>query len=171
MVSSAVPVQVSERLPAAPADTFPYLLRKGVVMSETKPDKSKPTMPSEVSSRLSLFDRFATAAAGFVSRGWFFAMCVLLVLVWAPSFFLIGDLDTWQLIINTLTTIVTFLLVALLQNTQTRADEAVQHKLNAIAEGLAQLMTQIAEDQDDKPLRGDVRELRSAVGLEDKESA
>ncbi|WP_425567632.1 low affinity iron permease family protein [Nonomuraea dietziae] len=41
-------------------------------------------------------------------------MCVLLVLVWAPSFFLIGDLDHWQLIINTLTTIVTFLLVALL---------------------------------------------------------
>jgi low affinity Fe/Cu permease len=128
-------------------------------------------MPTAVSSHLSLFDRFATAASAFVSRGWFFAMCVLLVLVWAPSYFAISNLDTWQLIINTLTTIVTFLLVALLQNTQSRSDDAVHQKLNAIAEGLAQLMNQIAEDQDIKKLGSDVRELRSAVGLEDRESA
>jgi low affinity Fe/Cu permease len=140
-------------------------------MSESKSDGAEPTMPSDVSSHLSLFDRFATTASGFVSRAWFFAMCVLLVMVWAPSFFLIGNLDTWQLIINTITTIVTFLLVALLQNTQTRANDAVQHKLNAIAGGLARLMRQIADDHDDQPLRRDVRELRSAVGLEDKESA
>lgn len=44
--------------------------------------------------------------------------------VWAPSYFVIGNVDTWQLIINTLTTIVTFLMVVLLQNSQTRADEA-----------------------------------------------
>jgi len=63
-----------------------------------------------------------------------------------PSFLLLPDVDTWQLIINTITTIVTFLLVALLQNTQKRADEAVQHKLNAVADGLADLMEALAEE-------------------------
>ena len=61
--------------------------------------------------------------------------CVVIVVIWAPTFVFM-PMDTWQLIINTLTTIITFLLVALLQNTQKRADAAVQHKLNAIAEGL-----------------------------------
>jgi hypothetical protein len=129
------------------------------------------TMPSEVSERLSLFDRFATRTGGFVSGAWFFSLCVLLVVIWAPSYFLFGTVDTWQLVINTVTTIVTFLLVALLQNTQSRANDAVQHKLNAIAEGLADLMTQVADSQQAQQLSDDTRELRSAVGLEDKESA
>jgi hypothetical protein len=131
-------------------------------------------MPSEVTSDLSPFDRFASAAARFVSRAWFFSLCVLLIVIWAPSYFVFSTADTWQLVINTATTIITFLLVALLQNTQSRADEALQHKLNAIADGLADLMTRIAEssdDSDDHPLHQDVRELRAAVGLEQKESA
>src|SRR6185295_15542238 len=96
--------------------------------------------PSGVTGKVSFFDRFAEKAGMFVSRAWFFALCVLLIIVWAPSYFLVSSLDTWQLIINTATTIVTFLLVALLQNTQRRSDEATQHKLNAIADGLADLM-------------------------------
>jgi low affinity iron permease len=130
-----------------------------------------PHMPSDVTSNLSFFDRFATHAARFVSRAWFFAACVLLVLIWAPSIVLIGNVDTWQLIINTATTIVTFLLVALLQNTQTRSDEATQDKLNAIAAGLADLMSGTADIHDHRDLRKSVKELRAAVGLEDEESA
>ena len=126
-------------------------------------------MPSQVSGNLSLFDRFASAADRVVSGAWFFAFCVLLVVIWLPSFVLIRDVNTWQLIINTLTTIVTFLLVALLQNTQTRSDEAVQHKLNAIADGLADLMEQMADDRPDR--RRDYEELRAAVGLEKRESS
>lgn len=126
-----------------------------------------PEMPSEVTKSLSMFDRFATAASHFVSRAWFFALCVLLVVVWLPSFFVISSLDTWQLIINTVTTIVTFLLVALLQNTQTRSEEALHQKLNALAEGLAQLMKQ----QGDGSMDDEISELRAAVGLEDKESS
>jgi low affinity Fe/Cu permease len=128
-----------------------------------------PHMPSDVSADVSVFDRFAKGAAGFFSKPWFFAICVLLVLVWAPSFFLIRDVNTWQLIINTATTIVTFLMVALLQNTQTRADEATQDKLNAIADGLADLMKSAARN--DPQLSQDLIELRDAVGLEDRESA
>ena len=128
-------------------------------------------MPSDVTARLSFFDNFATRAAQFVSRAWFFAGCLLLVLLWAPSILVIRNLDTWQLIINTATTIVTFLLVALLQNTQTRNDEATQDKLNAVAQALAVLMTDTAELHDRPGLHQAVRELRDAVGIEDRESA
>lgn len=96
-------------------------------------------------------------------------ICVLLVVLWAPSYFVLSKLTTWQLIINTLTTIVTFLLVALLQNTQKRADDAVQHKLNAIADALADLMAQVADDH--PKLHTDCAELRAAVGLEQRETA
>lgn len=126
-------------------------------------------MPSDVSPDIGFFDRFAGHAAIFVSKAWFFALCVILVVVWAPSYFAISSIDTWQLIINTATTIVTFLLVALLQNTQSRAEMAVQDKLNAIAKGLADLMTAIAEDKPN--LQRDIVELTDAVGLETRESA
>src|SRR6476659_5788806 len=75
----------------------------------------QPHMPSDVTPEVGFFDRFAATASRFFSQAWFFSLCVILVLVWAPSYFLIGNLDTWQLIINTATTIVTFLMVALLQ--------------------------------------------------------
>lgn len=117
-------------------------------------------MPSDARDRPGLFDRFADAVSRFTSRAWFFAACVLLVLLWAPSYFLIRDLDVYQLIINTATTIVTFLLVALLQNTQTRADAAVQHKLNAIADALSTIV---------EPRFA--HELCEAVGLEEAESS
>lgn len=87
-----------------------------------------------------LFDRFAAAVAAQVSRAWFFAFCVLLVVLWAPSLPVFGSLDTWQLVINTATTILTFLLVALLQNTQDRAMRAVTHKLDAVCAALAEVL-------------------------------
>jgi hypothetical protein len=125
-------------------------------------------MPSDVSSHVGPFDRFASWATAFASRPWFFAGCLLLVVVWAPTI-VFFKVDTWQLIINTATTIITFLLVALLQNAQTRADAAVQHKLNAIADGLSDLMGHLG--QESAELRHDAQELRAAVGLEERESA
>jgi len=61
-------------------------------------------------------------------------------------------------------------MVALLQNSQTREDQATQHKLNAIADGLADLMERWTEQFGDESFRRDIEELRLAVGLEDKES-
>src|SRR2546421_11905593 len=90
-------------------------------------------MPSDVDPYVGFFDRFATWAARVASRAPFFFFCVILVIVWFPSIAFIRSIDTWQLIINTATTIITFLMVALLQNSQTREDQATQHKLNAIA--------------------------------------
>jgi len=136
-------------------------------------------MPSDVSSRVGFFDRFAGLTAQIASRAPFFAFCLLLVLVWliqgavnivaegSFSAFLDGQ---YQLEINTTTTIITFLMVALLQNSQTRSDQAVQHKLNAIADGIADLMEHLSERHDDDDLRNDIRELRLAVGLEQIES-
>src|SRR3954447_19711294 len=80
------------------------------------------------------FDRFAQRSAEYVSKAPFFAFCVGLVVVWAPSYFLVDDFDTYQLLINTPTTIITFLLVALLQNTQQRGDQATHKKLDAVAD-------------------------------------
>jgi low affinity Fe/Cu permease len=127
-------------------------------------------MPSEVSSQVGLFDRFAGWASALVGRAAFFAFCVALVVIWLPSYFLFENIDTWQLIINTVTTIITFLMVALLQNANTRSDHAVQHKLNAIADGLADLMAHLDEQTDPRDLRKDMVELRRAVGLEQYES-
>jgi low affinity Fe/Cu permease len=136
-------------------------------------------MPSDVSARVGFFDRFAGWAAAFASRAPFFAFCVLLVIGWIIQGLLTvaftGDLsrlmnDKYQLEINTTTTIITFLLVALLQNSQTREDQATQHKLNAMADAMADMMEQMAQHWDVDSLRDDIHELRLAVGLEERES-
>ena len=111
------------------------------------------------------FDRFAEAASVFASHAAFFLACVLLVVVWVPSYFIVGNVNTWQLVINTATTIVTFLLVALLQNSQRRSDVALHRKLDALADGLADLMERVSGPDDDDVDR-DVVDLRQAVGLE-----
>ena len=110
------------------------------------------------------FDRFALRASDYVSEAGFFLACVLLVVVWVPSYFAFGNVDTWQLVINTATTIITFLLVALLQNSQRRNEVAINVKLDALADGLADLMEGIAPDN--ARLQADMRELRQAVGIE-----
>jgi len=69
------------------------------------------------------------------------------------TYLLVGNFDTYQLIINTPTTIITFLLVALLQNTHKRNEQALQHKLDAVADDLGDLMEHFAEDDPGRPRR------------------
>jgi hypothetical protein len=120
-----------------------------------------------------MFDRFAERASEFTSRAWFFGFCVILVVVWAPSLPLFPSVDTWQLVINTATTIITFLLVALLQNSQWRGDKATNEKLDAVAAGLSDTMGFVdlmlhALDIpcDDHEIQVAANRLREAVGLE-----
>ncbi len=136
-------------------------------------------MPTEVSSRVGFFDTFAGLAARLASRAPFFAFCLGLVVIWlVQGVTLIVSrgsirpfLDSqYQLEINTTTTIITFLMVALLQNSQTRNDQATQHKLNAIADGLADLMEHLHARSEDSSLDQDLKELRAAIGLEMRES-
>jgi low affinity Fe/Cu permease len=78
------------------------------------------------------FTNFAHHTSRFAGSPWVFTIAVLTILVWAVSGPLFGFSDTWQLIINTSTTIVTFLMVFLIQNTQNRDALAVQVKLSEL---------------------------------------
>ena len=78
------------------------------------------------------FAKFATATARATGSPIAFLLCVLLVIGWAASGPMFGFSETWQLVINTATTIITFLMVFVLQNTQERDGEAVQAKLDEL---------------------------------------
>jgi low affinity Fe/Cu permease len=111
------------------------------------------------------FDRFAEGVSRFVSKGVFFTLALVAVLIWTPTIFLFESVDTWQLVINTLTSVLAFLLIALLQNSERRYDEALHAKVDALAAGLADLMEHQA-DPDPEHLARHIEELRAAVGLE-----
>lgn len=80
----------------------------------------------------SWYSRFAKAASHFCGRPRVFALAVLVIAVWVITGPLFHFSDTWQLVINTGTTIVTFLMVFLIQNTQNRDTEAIQVKLDEL---------------------------------------
>ncbi|MBN9076476.1 MAG: hypothetical protein BGN87_23495 [Rhizobiales bacterium 65-79] len=79
-----------------------------------------------------LFAKAANAVAHAAGHPATFILCCLIVAVWAATGPLAGYSDTWQLIINTGTTIITFLMVFLIQNTQNRDGGAVQAKLDEL---------------------------------------
>jgi low affinity Fe/Cu permease len=78
------------------------------------------------------YSRFAKSAARFCGRPRVFVFAVAVILVWIITGPLFGFSDTWQLVINTGTTIITFLMVFLIQNTQNRDTEAIQVKLDEL---------------------------------------
>ena len=78
------------------------------------------------------FRKFAENTANAVGSYWAFLLAALTVIIWAVSGPLFGFSDTWQLVINTGTTIVTFLMVFLIQNTQNRDGAAIQAKLDEL---------------------------------------
>jgi low affinity Fe/Cu permease len=87
--------------------------------------------------RSSPFSRFAKATAHATGHPIAFMVAVLIVLTWAITGPLFGFSDTWQLVINTGTTIATFLMVFLIQNTQNRDSAAVQLKLDELIRAVA----------------------------------
>jgi low affinity Fe/Cu permease len=78
------------------------------------------------------YSRFAKAASHFCGRPRVFALAVAIILAWVATGPLFNYSDTWQLVINTSTTIITFLMVFLIQNTQNRDTEAIQVKLDEL---------------------------------------
>ena len=80
----------------------------------------------------SWFTRFAKWTAKATGRPLAFTLAVIVIAVWAITGPIFGFSDTWQLIINTGTTIVTFLMVFLIQSTQNRDSEAIQVKLDEL---------------------------------------
>ena len=78
------------------------------------------------------FNRFSKEASRLTGRPLSFALAVAVILGWVASGPLFGFSDSWQLVINTATTIVTFVMVFLIQNTQNRDTEAIQIKLDEL---------------------------------------
>ena len=85
-----------------------------------------------------LFVRFANLTAKVAGKPWTFIACLGVVLVWAVSGPIFGFNETWQLVINTGTTIVTFLMVFLIQNTQNRDAAAMHAKLDELVYAVKQ---------------------------------
>jgi len=79
-----------------------------------------------------LFVKFATLTAKVAGKPWTFIACCGIVLVWAATGPIFKFNETWQLVINTGTTIITFLMVFLIQNTQNRDGAAMQAKLDEL---------------------------------------
>ena len=88
--------------------------------------------PTEAGVWTRMFTGFANATARVTGRPLTFAICILLIVAWALTGPIFHYSDTWQLIINTSTTIVTFLMVFLIQNTQNRDNAALQAKLDEL---------------------------------------
>jgi low affinity Fe/Cu permease len=82
------------------------------------------------------FHSFAGTASHVVGSKWAFTLATLLIVVWALSGPLFHYSDTWQLVVNTATTVVTFLIVFLIQNTQNRDARAIHLKLDEIIRAL-----------------------------------
>ena len=121
-------------------------------------------MKSRQNRHGSWFTRFAKITAHAAGRPATFCVAVVIILLWAVTGPLFGFSDTWQLIINTGTTIVTFLMVFLIQNTQNRDSQAIQVKLDELIrsiEGahLALLDLEELDDDDFERICADYREL------------
>ena len=134
-------------------------------------------------AKRSLFTRFAGGASHVTGKPATFMLALLIVIVWAVTGPLFGFSDTWQLVINTGTTIITFLMVFLIQNTQNRDSQAVQVKLDELIrafEGAHNALLDL-EELDDKTLdqarqryrklaekaRADIKAGKSDIGCDD----
>ncbi|HEX9265168.1 MAG TPA: low affinity iron permease family protein [Candidatus Binatia bacterium] len=112
----------------------------------------------------SSFSDFARGAANVSGSSTTFALAVLIVIVWAASGPLFGYSDTWQLVINTGTTIVTFLMVFLIQSTQNKDTQALQIKLDELiraTKGARNLLIDLEQldDEQIERLRGTYKKM------------
>ncbi len=91
------------------------------------------------------FTRFASSIAHLAGKPVAFVTAVTLILTWVVTGPLFGFSDTWQLMINTLTTIVTFLMVFLIQNTQNRDAEAMHIKLDELIRAIKEAQNSLLD--------------------------
>jgi len=115
-----------------------------------------------------MFARVAERIHGQVAHPWFFALCVLLIALWAASYPLFESSLSWEASIHTAASVITLIVLGLVENSARRTEQAMQEKLNVLAEALAALMESRAND--DHRLLEEVERLREAVGLEDRAS-
>ena len=113
-----------------------------------------------------LFRKFSIGAANALGSSWMFIANVLLILIWllAGPFFHYSD--TWQLVVNTATTLFTYLAVFLIQNTQNRDATAIHLKLDELIKGVSGARTQLVNleelsDEELSALQEEFKRLRA----------
>lgn len=112
-----------------------------------------------------IFTRFTSKVSAWLGRPWVFVTALAVLILWGISGPILGFSDTWQLIINTSTTIVTFLMVFVIQNTQNRDNLAMNIKQDAIMRKLGITAQEIveAEDQSDRILEKEKKKVQKRV--------
>jgi low affinity Fe/Cu permease len=90
-----------------------------------------------------IFRKFAQMTSAAVGSSWAFILAVLIIVLWAVTGPMFHYSDTWQLVINTSTTIITFLMVFLIQNTQNRDAKAIHLKLDELIKGVGGARTRM----------------------------
>lgn len=119
------------------------------------------------------FTRFTSKASALLGRPFLFMSALILLVLWGISGPLLGFSDTWQLVINTSTTIITFLMVFIIQNTQNRDNLAMNIKMDAMMkkQGITDRELIEAEEESDKKLEKQTKqEQRKAEGGKAKTS-
>jgi len=111
------------------------------------------------------FGVFARKTSTILGSAWAFVIAIFIIVIWAMTGPAFGYSDTWQLIINTGTTIVTFLMVFLIQNTQNRDAKAVHLKLDELIRALGPARNKLVDleklsDDDLKSLETEFEKLR-----------
>ena len=111
------------------------------------------------------FRKFANKTSEAMGTPWAFIAAVFLILGWAVSGPFFGFSEVWQLVINTGTTIITFLMVFLIQNTQNRDAKAIHLKLDELLRGVEGARTSMVDledlsDEDLKKLQNEFQRLR-----------
>ena len=117
------------------------------------------------------FTRFAKATSRLTGRPITFSIAIAIIIIWAFTGPLFHYSDTWQLVINTSTTIITFLMVFLIQNTQNRDSEAIHIKLDELIRAMegahnALLDLEELEEDDLDRIRGDYEKLAEFARME-----
>jgi low affinity Fe/Cu permease len=121
---------------------------------------SQPLEESRVRSSNDGFGRFAASASSWLGSKWAFAWAGAVILIWAILGPVFRYSDTWQLVINTGTTIVTFLMVFLIQNTQNRDARAINLKLNELIRAIDKARDQMIDIEKLSDLELDELQLR-----------
>jgi len=117
-----------------------------------------------------IFTKFASAVAKAMGHPWVFTLALIVLLLWGASGPFLDFSDTWQLIVNTSTTIITFLMVFIIQNTQNRDNMAMNIKLDAILGKLGVNKEELleAEEKSDTALE---QERKKVVNKEEAKKA
>jgi low affinity Fe/Cu permease len=106
------------------------------------------------------FGRFAASASGWLGSKWAFAGAGLVIVIWGTTGPVFHYSDTWQLVINTGTTIITFLMVFLIQNTQNRDARAINLKLNELIHAVDKARDQMIDIENLSDLELDELQIR-----------